>query len=123
MPTNDWRTGNDAGLEKLFAAAYRELPSEPFAEAVMRHIRRSARLRRLRAYVIGSAFAVGVGLAAGPLVDLLARVGTAAATIHWSAVDVLCADVVAATQMYRIPVLVVLLCALAWPALARFVAR
>jgi RNA polymerase sigma-70 factor (ECF subfamily) len=35
----------------------------------------------------------------------------------------LAADVVAAAQMYRIPVLAVLLCALGWSALVRFVAR
>ena len=120
MQPNDWRTGSDAGLERLFAAANRGLPPEPFTAAVMEPVRRRVRARRVRAVVIGAALATGVALAAGPLVDLLGRFATAAATIRWSPAS---ADVVAATQMYRMPVLVVLLCALAWPALARFVAR
>jgi hypothetical protein len=53
----------------------------------------------------------------------MSETSTAAAAIRWSTADAFGADVVAAAQMYRIPVLVVLLCALAWPALARFIAR
>jgi hypothetical protein len=64
-----------------------------------------------------------VAVAGSMLVDLLPRVVGAAAAVRWSAVDTLGADVVAAAQMYRVPVLVVLCRVLAWPALARLVAR
>jgi len=123
MPPNDWRTGSDAGLDELFAAAHRELPPEPFTAAVMRTVRSSTRRRRLRTCVIGSALAASMAVAASTLVDFLPRVVAAAAAIHWSVADALGADLVAAAQMYRVPVLVVLCCAFAWPALARLVAR
>ena len=123
MDSNDWRTGSDTGLAKLFAAGHPELPAEPFAAAVMRTVQRSARRRRLRTYVLGCAVGVGVALAAGPLFELLRWLWQVAVVIRSGAAETLGADVVAATQMYRMPVLAVLLCALAWLALARFVAR
>lgn len=131
MHTNDWRTGSDAGLDELFAAVNRDLPPEPFATSVMQSVRRSARRRALRACVIACALIIGVALAAAAgagvvastLVELLARLGAVSTAVQWSAVEGLGADWMAATQMYRVPVLVVLCCALAWPVLARLAAR
>jgi len=121
MRRDDWRSGSDEGIERLLTAAGRELPEADFTAAVMKLVRRSARRRRVRAWVIGSALAIGILLALGPLVEL--------ATLAWSAAgtfashdDALLSELMAETRMYPMPALA-LLCMLAWPLVARWVGR
>jgi hypothetical protein len=121
MRRDDWRSGSDEGLEKLLAAASRELVEEEFTSGVMTLVRRSARRRRLRAWVIGAALATGVLLALGPLVGLGTLAWSAARTFAWHDAG-LFSQVVAETRMYPVPVLA-LLCMLVWPLFARWVAR
>lgn len=123
MQANDWRTGSDEGLDRLFAAARRELSDDEFTAEVMTPILHGARWRRVRAWAIGAALAAGVALAAGPLVELATFARAAAHTFPWAHADAIRAGLAAATEMYRIPVFAVLVCALAWPVLARWVAR
>ena len=123
MQANDWRTGSDEGLDRLFAAARRELSGDEFTAAVMTPILQAARRRRVRAWVIGAAFVASVSLAAGPLVELATFTRAAAHTFPLAHADAIRAALTAATQTYRIPVFAVLVCALTWPVLARWVAR
>jgi hypothetical protein len=121
MQRDDWRTGSDEGLESLLAAAGRELAEEEFTAGVMKLVRRSARRRRVRAWVIGAALAAGVLLALGPLAELGTAAWSAARTFAWHD-EALLSQLVEETRMYPMPVLA-LLCALAWPIFARWVAR
>jgi hypothetical protein len=123
MQANDWRTGSDEGLDRLFAAARRELSDDEFTAAVMKPILQGARRRRVRAGAIGASLVAGVSLAAGPLVELATFVRAAAHALPWRDADAIRAALVAATEMYRTPVFAVLVCALAWPVLVRWVAR
>jgi hypothetical protein len=123
MQANDWRTGSDEGLDKLFAAARRQLSGDEFTAAVMQPILQGARRGRVRAWVIGASLVAGVSLAAGSLIELATFARAAAHTFPWAHADAIRAALAAATEMYRIPVFAVLLCALTWPALARWVAR
>jgi hypothetical protein len=121
MREDDWRTGSDAGLETLLAAASRGLAGEEFAAGVMKLVRRSARRRRIRAWVIGAALATGVLLALGPLVEWGALVWSIARTFAWHD-GALLSRLAVETRMYPMPVWA-LLCALAWSVAARWVAR
>ena len=123
MQRSDWRSGSDTGLDDLFAAAQRELAPEPFTAAVMRSVRRSKRRDCVRVCAIGSALAASVAVAGVTLIDFVPRLSASAAALRGSTGAAFVADLTAAAQMYRVPVLVVLCCALAWPALARLVAR
>ena len=120
MEREDWRTASDEGLERLLGAARCDLPEEDFTAAVMKQVRRSARRRRLRVWVVGSALAIGVLVAFGPLVELARLAESLIRAYGWDG-GALRAELV--TQMHSTPVLAVLVCAFAWPVVARWVAR
>jgi H+/Cl- antiporter ClcA len=113
----------DAHLDALFSTLNRELTDAEFTTNVMRRVR-DAQLRRAgRAAVIAAAAAIGVAVALGPVVDLIAGALDPAADL-WSALR--STDASAALgwlDMYRLPAFVVALCLAAWPALARWIAR
>jgi hypothetical protein len=58
---------SDARLNELFASLNEHLPSVEFRDRVFRRIERAERIRYL---VLGSAAALGLALAAGPLLGL-----------------------------------------------------
>jgi hypothetical protein len=121
MRGDDWRSGSDEGLERLLTAAGRELRDDDFTAAVMKLVRRDARRRRVRTWVIGTALAMGILLALGPLAELAMLAWSAAGTFA-SHDSTFLSELVAETRMYPMPVLAVL-CMLAWPLVARWVAR
>ena len=122
MRGDDLWTSGDDGLERLLAAANRERPDAEFTSGVMTRVRRSARRRRVRVWVIGAALAVGVLLALGPLVEVATLATSAARTFEWHD-EALGSRVAAEIRMYPMPVLAMLLFALGWPVVARWVAR
>ena len=122
MRGDDLWTSGDDGLERLLAAANRERPDAEFTRGVMTHVRRSARRRRVRVWVIGAALAVGILLALGPLVEVATLATSAARTFEWHD-EALGSRVAAEIRMYPMPVLAMLLFALGWPVVARWVAR
>jgi anti-sigma factor RsiW len=122
MQRDDRWTGSDENLERLLAAASRALPEEDFTAAVMKVVRRSARRRRMRVWVIAAALAAGVVLALGPLVELATAARSLMATLAWND-DAFRAELVASTRMYSMQVLAVLACGLGWPILARWISR
>jgi hypothetical protein len=63
LPSRDRNRDGDYRLERLLVAANRERPGEDFTGGVMTLVRRSARRRRVRIWVIGAALAPGVAAA------------------------------------------------------------
>lgn len=109
MPTSEDSHLDDRDFERLFAGAAAELPDGGFTPAVMAHVRARSRRRTIRTAVLGAAASVGLAFALGPIVQVLG------AAPRW--------DASAWVQMYELPIAVALVCLLAWPALARWVAR
>jgi len=105
----------DERIEGLFAAAASELDGAAFTADVMCYVHRSRRRRAVRTAVLGCAAAVGLAFALGPAVDLLQGLAYAARGVQWNGDAWL--------EMYRLPVAVVVFCALAWPVLVRWLAR
>jgi hypothetical protein len=60
---------SDTRLNELFASLNEDLPGGEFRDQVFRRIQRAERIRYL---VLGGAAALGLVMAAGPLLDLLA---------------------------------------------------
>lgn len=102
----------DAHLERSFAALNSDLGDADFTASVMRQVRKSQLRRAIRTGVIAAAAAGGVAMAFDPMADLLATVRS---TVAWDAVGWL--------EMYRLPALAAAVCLVAWPALAKWVAR
>ena len=109
MPRDDDSLSDDSDFVRLFASAAVDLPDGGFTPAVMARVRASNRRRLIRGIVLGAAGSAGLAFALGPIVDVLG------AAVRW--------DASAWVEMYRLPIAVVLVCLLAWPALARLVAR
>lgn len=109
MATDDNPLSDDSEFERLFASAAVDLPDGGFTPAVMARVRASNRRRSIRGIVLGAAGSAGLAFAVGPIVEVLG------AAVRW--------DASAWAAMYRLPIAVVLACLLAWPALARLVAR
>jgi hypothetical protein len=122
MMQDDRWTEGDGELERLLGAANRELREAEFTSAVMTVVRRGATRRRLRIFVIGVALTAGVLLAFGPLVDVATLAVSAARALEWQD-DALGSGLAAMVLMYPMPVLAVLLFALGWPAVTRWIAR
>jgi hypothetical protein len=100
---------DDRDFERVFAGAAAELPDGGFTPAVMARVHAVGRRRTIRAAVLGAAASVGFAFALGPIVEVL---GVA---LRW--------DAFAWAEMYELQIAVALACLLAWPALARMVAR
>jgi len=122
MRGEDSRADGDESFERLLGAANRDLSERDFTTEVMKLVRHSARRRRVRMWVIAAALATGVLLALGPLVEVATLATSAARTFDWHD-DALRSGLAAAIRMYPMPVLAMLLCALGWPVVARWVAR
>ncbi len=109
MPIEEGSRPDDRDFEGLFASAAVDLPDGDFTPAVMARVRASNRRRVIRGAVLGAAGSASLAFAVGPILDVLG------AAVRW--------DSSAWVEMYRLPIAVVVVCLLAWPALARLVAR
>jgi hypothetical protein len=109
MASDDDPLSDDGDFVRLFASAAVDLPDGGFTPAVMARVRANNRRRLIRGIVLGAAGSAGLAFALGPIVEVLG------AALRW--------DASAWIEMYRLQSAVVLVCLLAWPALARLVAR
>jgi len=96
-----------------FAAANTDFAAEPFTSNVVRRVRRRL---WIRGAVLGAAFVLGVLTALGPLYELLALVSMGLRTVALQWHDT------AWYMQYGLPFLFLSL-GLAWPILARWLAR